>query len=468
MPEKILPARLALSALTVLRPLLDDPLLAGFAALLRETAGEKFAPERWLEHYSSFYAALLQRNSRAALSDCLLESLLFTETAFSRACAQAAGEAGDILVQAMLHDLAALQQLAELPAGALKAFVLSNAALPATAAAALRALPEWRTGLGGTSVLPPAAVEVAAAFAGCTKWPDCLPQLAAFYRRHGSGKFARYLGFRWENSSRGGVLRGIDTVDPVRFADLMGYEEQRRVVAENTQLLLQGLPANNLLLYGDRGTGKSSTVKALLNEYGHLGLRLIEVPQTALADLPLILREVKGYRQKFILFVDDLSFAEHGEYFTALKAVLEGGLEHRPPHVVIYATSNRRHLVREKFSERAGLHSGEHDDEVRAADNLQEKLSLADRFGLTITFLAPDQGRYLELVEKMAHRRGLAVGKEELRREALRWERWQNSRSPRTARQFVDWLEGRLKLAGPAALAGSEAGISRKDTNTFT
>ncbi|NLM45629.1 MAG: ATP-binding protein, partial [Firmicutes bacterium] len=348
-----------------------------------------------------------------------------------------------------------------------KAFVLGNADLPAPAAAVLQALPEWRPGLGSPSALPP-AVEVAAAFARCRKWPDCLPQLAAFYRRHGSGKFARYLGFRWEGGGRGGALQGIETVDPVRFADLIGYEEQKRVVAENTLLLLQGLPANNLLLYGDRGTGKSSTVKALLNEYGHLGLRLVEVPQAALADLPLILREVKGYRQKFILFVDDLSLTEQGESFTALKAVLEGGLEYRPPHVVIYATSNRRHLVREKFSDRAGLHSGEHDDEIRAADTLQEKLSLADRFGLTVTFLAPDQTRYLELVESMAQRRGLGIGREELRQKALRWEKWQNSRSPRTARQFVDWLEGRLKLDGLSAAAGKEAGISRQGTNTFS
>ncbi len=263
-------------------------------------------------------------------------------------------------------------------------------------------------------------------------------------------------------------MQGVDPVDTVRFADLIGYEEQKRVVAENTLLLLQGLPANNLLLYGDRGTGKSSTVKALLNEYGHLGLRLVEVPPAALIDLPLILREVRGYKQKFILFVDDLSFAEHGENFTALKAVLEGGVEHKPPHVVIYATSNRRHLVREKFSDRAGLHSGEHDDEIRSADTLQEKLSLADRFGLTLTFLAPDQNRYLELVESMVRRRGLVIGQDELRQKALRWEKWQNSRSPRTARQFVDWLEGRLKLAGLSAPAGREEGISRQGTNTFS
>jgi predicted AAA+ superfamily ATPase len=230
----------------------------------------------------------------------------------------------------------------------------------------------------------------------------------------------------------------------INMDDLYSYERERREVLENTLQFLKGYQANNVLLYGDRGTGKSSTVKALVNEYHGKGLRIIEVPKGYLSDFPEIIRLLRGRSQKFIIFVDDLTFDDSTANYTALKAVLEGGLESRPSNVVIYATSNRRHLVKERFSDRPDSLDT---DEIHKNDSVQEKLSLADRFGITVIFTAPDQERYLEIASALAEQRGLQVQQNILKKEALKWANRHNGRSPRTARQFIDWLEGHLAIA---------------------
>ena len=238
----------------------------------------------------------------------------------------------------------------------------------------------------------------------------------------------------------------MDDPDPVRLSDFIGYEQQRNEIIDNTLRFLKGYPANNLLLYGDRGTGKSSTVKALLNEYHALGLRIIEVSKELMPDFNQILRIIRNRPQKFIIFIDDLSFSDDESTYTALKAVLEGSLESKPGNILVYATTNRRHLVRERFSDRAGLMSDQADDEIHAADTMEEKLSLADRFGMTITFTAPDQEEYLGIVEELAQKRGIRIEKDVLRKQAVQWEMLYNGRSPRTALQFINWLEGYQKM----------------------
>lgn len=265
-----------------------------------------------------------------------------------------------------------------------------------------------------------------------------LTSLAAHYRTSGVGRFARHRAFRWDRHPNGRLVPILRT-DPISFADLIGYEDQRQVVRRNTEHFLRGLPANNLLLYGERGTGKSSTVKALLNAYGDQGLRLVEVSKSNLAEFSTIVGELADHSERFIIFVDDLSFDENEGGYTELKAILEGGIEVRPENVLIYATSNRRHLVLERFSDRA-----QPSDEIHTQDTLQEKLSLADRFGVTVIFSTPDQNQYLEIVEGLARRRGLDVEPERLRRRALQWAAWNNGRSGRTARQFIDDLTAEL------------------------
>jgi predicted AAA+ superfamily ATPase len=221
--------------------------------------------------------------------------------------------------------------------------------------------------------------------------------------------------------------------DTVRLCDLIGYRRQRELVLENTRALLRGAPAANVLLYGDSGTGKSSTVKAVLNELAPEGLRLIELRKEQLHDIPALLDQLSGNPLKFILYIDDLSFTKDDDNFRALKAVLEGSIASRRQNVAVYATSNRRHLVQETFSDREG-------DEIHLTDTLEEQSSLADRFGLSITFSRPDKEEFLEIVTALAHKNGLSVSLEELAVGAQAFALRRGGRSPRVARQYVEHL----------------------------
>jgi predicted AAA+ superfamily ATPase len=284
-----------------------------------------------------------------------------------------------------------------------------------------------------------------------------LPALAAYIRAHGAGELGLHGSFYWASGKN--PFRPVRSPDPIKLAGLAGYEEQRSVVTANTLRFLEGKPANNILLYGDRGTGKSATVKAVCNEYASRGLRLLEVRKGDLLKLPRILDALSVRGLRFIVFIDDLSFETAGDSFTALKALLEGGIEVRPANVVVYATSNRRHLVKEHFADRptTGMAAeAASTGDVRAFDTMQEQFSLADRFGITVVFSAPGQEEYLRIAEFIARRRGLLPppggdkpgGLPEgddgrlFRENALRWERWFNGRSPRTAVQYVDWIAG--------------------------
>ena len=201
----------------------------------------------------------------------------------------------------------------------------------------------------------------------------------------------------------------------------------------------------HVLLYGSRGSGKSSLVKALLNEYGERNLRLIEVTKSELKDLSKIVEQLRGAPQKFIIFVDDLSFEEDDDAFKALKVVLEGNLTARPQNVVVYATSNRRHLIREFFADRPAPREN---DEIHAWDTLQEKLSFSDRFGLTLTFEPANQKTYLQIVRHLAAQAGINIKQEDLEYQALQWATRHNGRSGRTARQFVDFLKADVAVFG--------------------
>ena len=264
-------------------------------------------------------------------------------------------------------------------------------------------------------------------------WEACVRLLAGHYSVHGAGPFGRHRVFQWREEK----LRAVVRPDPVRLQGLISYEQEREPLVLNTERFLAGLPAHHALLYGPPGTGKSSTVKAVLNEYAASGLRLVEVKKQDLAALASVLENLRGRGPRFVVFVDDLSFEEHEVEYKALKALLEGSVEDPPENVKIYATSNRRNLIRESFSDRE-------DDDVHAHDTMQEKLSLAARFGLRLTFPSPNQSRYLDIVAGIAQARGLEIPRETLRERALLWDRWHAGRSGRTAKQFVDELEGEV------------------------
>ena len=268
-------------------------------------------------------------------------------------------------------------------------------------------------------------------------WADGLADLATYYQQYGTGLFAQYQALRWQS----GQLVGINTPDPVQVNQLAGYEYQRDTLIKNTEFLLAGYPALHVLLYGSRGSGKSSLVKGLLHEYQSRQLRIIEVAKSDLQALPTILEQLRGAVQKFIIFVDDLSFEEDDDAFKALKVVLEGNLTARPQNVVVYATSNRRHLIKEFFDDRP---SPSNSEEVHAWDTVQEKLSFSDRFGLTITFESADQKTYLKIVHHLAAQANINLSQQDLEYQALQWATRHNGRSGRTARQFIDFMQADL------------------------
>lgn len=268
-------------------------------------------------------------------------------------------------------------------------------------------------------------------------WGQGLEELVGYYRQFGTGIFAQYQAFRWQSQQ----LEGIPYPDPVRLSELTGYDSPKSQLLKNTEFLLQGHSALNVLLYGSRGSGKSSLIKSLVWEYGDRGLRLIEVAKSELIELPKIVEKLRPQPQKFIIFVDDLSFEEDDDAYKALKVMLEGNLTERPRNVVVYATSNRRHLIREYFDDRPRPKDS---DEVHAWDTVQEKLSFSDRFGLTLTFEAANQNTYLEIVNHLAKQAELDIDAKELQFKALQWATRNNGRSGRTARQFVDFISAEL------------------------
>ena len=263
-------------------------------------------------------------------------------------------------------------------------------------------------------------------------WGELIEDLAGYYQQTGVGIFGQYRALRWQ-----GQLLGIAHPDRVQIENLIGYEQQQATLIKNTAALLAGKPALNILLYGGKGTGKSSLIKGLLNHYFNSQLRLIEVSKSATIDLPVILDRLTDLPQKFIVFIDDLSFEEDDENFKALKVVLEGSVTARPTNVVVYATSNRRHLVREYFADRPRPQDA---GEIQMWDTVQEKLSFVDRFGITLTFEPADQPKYLEIVHHLATAAKLSLTPEDLEYRALQWATRHNGRSGRTARQFIDYL----------------------------
>jgi predicted AAA+ superfamily ATPase len=263
----------------------------------------------------------------------------------------------------------------------------------------------------------------------------CAVQLAAYYRSYGAGALEACDSFYWD-----GGFRGVTSKDPIRFSDLIGVERQTAALVENTKFLLAGLTASNILLYGDAGTGKSSSVKALINEYAGSGLKLVAIPKARIAELPRVLSAVAERGLKFILFIDDLSFEENESTYKSFKSVIEGGVSARPNNAVICVTSNRRNIVKEVWADR------ERQDDIHLRDNLQEKRSLSDRFGLTIVYGSPDKDEYISIVEGLAAKAGLDMGEGEMKAAALTWELRHGGRSGRTAKQFVEYMKGRSAL----------------------
>jgi predicted AAA+ superfamily ATPase len=439
--ETIQRARADIAGLAVFSSLKKHILIRCFKKLLDEVSREA-EPLDLVRAWSRFTEALILQNGDASFHSCIRFLTISGDNTFTRKAENSFEQIPQALRALAAGDLSRLGRLAAFDLAGLGVHLAERLRKAGLAESADSIEESGRMlGLEPVGSLEPATAPILSLEGD---WGKALPELAEYIRRRGAGELGLYNFFYWVSS---GTLKPVLHPDPIRIADLSGYDDQRSVVVANTLRFIEGKSANNMLLYGDRGTGKSATVKAVCAEYADKGLRLVEIHKRDLQRLPDLLVLLSSRALRFIVFIDDLSFETTDDSFTTLKALLEGGIESRPSNVVVYATSNRRHLVKERMADRptiAMAAEAASTGDVRAFDTMQEQFSLADRFGVTVVFTAPNQDEYLRIACFIAGQRGLldGTGEEELKKfrdNALRWERWFNGRSPRTAVQYVDW-----------------------------
>ena len=391
-----------LHGLVVFRSLLDDPVVAKLVDLTdrMEAGAPGYGPV--CDAVAQFEAALFEHTTNwgSYLSAAVLEA----ETVCVRQAAS--GTLAPALQTALDSELAFLQALCGLTLDEL----LAAAGSATGQAQELAFLPRWET----------SGIDLPAAYA----------QRMSEVGKKGYGMFAKHHVFTVEN----GQLVPVKYPDPQRLSELPGYEKEREKVIANTKALLAGMPANNVLLYGDAGTGKSSAVKAIANEFAPEGLRLVEVKKNQLYQIPDLMDKLAANPLKFILFIDDLSFTANDDNFAALKAILEGSVGGRAKNIAVYATSNRRHLIKETLTDRTG-------DDIHEADTRQELMSLSARFGLTITFQRPEKARFENILAELAKQHGIDMPMDQLLVKAEAFAIRAGGRSPRVAKQFIEQCE---------------------------
>lgn len=361
------------------------------------------------------------------------------ENAYSTSC-EIAGEVHGTLKVLAAHDFSLMRDLFTLDIGLLEEESPGKAGQPDEGIWA--SMKHYRSASGNSRVfnkrIRDRIVELAAALLKAEDTASFQAIMTDFYREFGVGRFGLNKAFRVEQDGEAIRILPITNVEHTYLEDLVGYELQKQKLIENTEAFIEGRAANNVLLFGDSGTGKSSSIKGILNRYYDRGLRMIEVYKHQFHCLSKVLEQIKDRNYKFIIYMDDLSFEEYEIEYKYLKAIIEGGLGKKPQNVLIYATSNRRHLVRENFSDKQEL-----SDDLHTNDTVQEKLSLVARFGVTIYYGSPDKSQFQEIVKILSEKHGLTMPEEELYSEANRWELSHGGLSGRTAAQFIAHLLGR-------------------------
>ena len=407
-----------LQELCICRPILEDALIGEFLRFLEN-------PEN-TSHAYAFTAGLIEKAELLGFSGNILRAyflhaLAQAENTFARTAEQSGGHVGGSLRRAFVRDMEILADVFHEPPSAMLPCDLLDDYAPTN-----RCTTEAAAFLHERMEMAQSAEDAADAFLN-------------FYRRYGCGEISSCKAFSWNDKEH--RLQGVERFEALPLADIIGCDRQKRQLTDNTEAFLEGRPANNVLLIGARGTGKSSSVKALAHEYYGRGLRLVQLAKSQLGELPRILAALRGFPSKrFILFLDDLSFEEFETEYKYLKSAIEGGIEVRPKNVLIYATSNRRHLIKESWRDRDRAQ-----DELYRQDSMNETVSLSDRFGLIITFLAPDQEQYHAIIAHYLEKDGVRLAPEELRILAHRWELEHSGRSGRTAQQFAAHYLGQMK-----------------------
>jgi len=435
--EQIKKANVLINSLCIFTNIKEDIVLKKYKSLLKYLNKKDISIEKGISLYNDFVYELLNKANGTSFKKYIIDIIFLDNNSFT-SMIDREDLNNKYIIKQVKYELKALEYISSITSEELKETIIHKGKAKNFEVEVVKALIDFEIDSKEDYESYKALDKLKLNILKCDNWGDSLENIIEFYKQYGTGIFGEYKAFVWEHEEDKTYLRGIDAPDPVKLKDLVGYEDQKETIIDNTKQFLSGYPANNILLYGSRGTGKSSTVKAIINEFYAEGLRLIEVDKDKLIDFTKIIRILKNKNLKFIIFVDDLVFEEGEASYSALKTILEGGVESNSNNMLIYATTNRRHLVKETFSERAG-------DDVHASDAIEEKLSLSDRFGITVSFYSPDQKEYLKIIDGIVEARRLEVNKDYLHAEALKWVRWHNARSPRTAKQFINWLEGNLK-----------------------
>lgn len=427
--------------LIVYRDFEDGKLLFDMAWLMEHYADEYYNREDMAALLHDCMHTLLELSGNHGFSGnlwhCYLTNLLVNnENSYSRAC-EIRGAVEGTVNQAVLHDIVIFKEFYDYDfTGLMTALDAAEFSLVLSYDGC-----EQQSRVYNTRICR-RICDLAVKFTQNHSPEEMKATLTEFYKEYGVGKFGLHKAFRIRHDEGGVHIVPILNIAHVRLDDLVGYEIPKRKLTENTLAFVEGRKANNCLLFGDAGTGKSSSIKAIANEYYDRGLRIIEVYKHQFQDLNEVIAQIKNRNYKFIIYMDDLSFEEFEIEYKYLKAVIEGGLEKKPDNVLIYATSNRRHLIRESFADKEGRR-----DQLHSSDTVQEKLSLVSRFGVTIFFCSPDQKEFQEIVLALAERHGIRMPQEALLLEANRWEMAHGGLSGRTAQQFIDYLLGKGREA---------------------
>lgn len=407
--------RFLIKSISVYKDVSEDKVLKNIAKILKRKLP---SAEKAAEIYSEIFECLLEKTKNLSLSEYVYEKVLYSENPFTLECAKGNFSLlNSHLLNAVKNELSVFETAAGLKPKDIKDHLI-------------KIFPEFESLIES---LPSFSDKH---FEEFKDWGESIEKFAEFAKENGYGRFGRHRTF-FLNETQGRVnLSPVLNPDNISLENLKDYEIQQEIIKENTLAFLNGQKANNILLYGDSGTGKSSTVKAIVNEYHKKGLRLVEVSKENIKNIGKIISFLSKVPMKFIIFIDDLTFTDGDDNYAAMKAILEGSSNKIASNMLIYATSNRRHLVQETFTARKG-------DEIHLSDTIDELTSLSDRFGITVTFIAPTYGGYISIVKSLAKDNGINLPEDQLEKGANQWSLEKSSMSPRTAQQYIDYLKSK-------------------------
>lgn len=396
---------LMLKNLSIYRDILKDPVVSNIIALI---SGKYYKSNTEIEAYNDIFYSICQQGG--SLSEHIKNLILYSENIFTLRCAK--GEYSDIpdyIIKAVENDFIALARLSKITPTQLKKAVSKHEEIE-------NLMPDFEC--HENPFFSQFSVEL----------------MGQYYYKNGCGKYSKHKFFSLNLVGEKPQLTPVINTDNIKLKNLKGFENQQNIIKNNTLAFVKGAKANNILIYGHRGTGKSSTVKAVVNEYCNNGLRLIEISKRNLKYLGQVIDEISLIPMKFIIFIDDLTFSENDENYNELKAILEGSTNKLSDNMVLYATTNRRHMITENFKAREG-------DEIHLNDTIDDTVSLSDRFGIMVTFVNPTKEMYLDIVTELALQDGVKIDREELVKAAIAWSSKRTSFSPRCARQFIDHVK---------------------------